>query len=92
MCSGNAGGSRHRRTEDKIVDAVIETGWKGDSIGPLESARQGSAIDREEVTMATRKIGRDASTGEFIPVKDAINRPRTTTVETIKTPPPKKGK
>jgi hypothetical protein len=40
--------------------------------------------------MATRKIGRDASTGEFIPVKDAQRRPSTTTVETIKTPPPKK--
>ena len=35
-----------------------------------------------------RKIGRDAKTGEFIPVKDAQKRPTTTTVETIK--PPKK--
>jgi hypothetical protein len=30
------------------------------------------------------KIGRDAITGEFIPVKVAIRRPTTTTVETIK--------
>jgi hypothetical protein len=40
--------------------------------------------------MAIRKIGRDARTGEFIPVKDAVRRPSTTTVETIKVPPTKK--
>jgi hypothetical protein len=33
-----------------------------------------------------RKIGRDAKTGEFIPVKEAQRRPNTTTVETIKPP------
>jgi hypothetical protein len=31
-----------------------------------------------------REIGRDAKTGEFIPVKVAQRRPSTTTVETIK--------
>jgi hypothetical protein len=31
-----------------------------------------------------RKIGRDAKTGEFIPVKEAERRPKTTVVETIK--------
>jgi hypothetical protein len=36
------------------------------------------------------KIGRDAKTGEFIPVKEAERRPKTTVVETIKTPPKKK--
>jgi hypothetical protein len=35
-----------------------------------------------------RKIGRDAETGEFIPVKEAQHRKRTATVET--TPDPKK--
>ena len=35
-----------------------------------------------------QKIGRDAGTGQFIPVKEAERRPRTTVVETIK--PPKK--
>ena len=30
------------------------------------------------------KIGRDASTGKFIPVKVAEKRPKTTVVETIK--------
>lgn len=35
---------------------------------------------------ATRKIGRDAKTGEFISVAEAIRRPSTTVVETIKTP------
>lgn len=31
-----------------------------------------------------RKIGRDAKTGQFIPVKVARRRPSTTVVETIK--------
>jgi hypothetical protein len=42
-----------------------------------------------------RKIGRDAKTGEFIPVKEANKRPNTTTVETIPSPkkaPPKDKK
>lgn len=32
---------------------------------------------------ATRKIGRDAKSGEFIPVREAQRRPSTTVVETI---------
>jgi len=39
-----------------------------------------------------RKIGRDAGTGQFIPVKTAERRPRTTVVETIKPKPPRKSK
>jgi len=40
-----------------------------------------------------RKIGRDAITGKYIPVKEAQRRPRTTVVETVKTKPkPKKRK
>jgi hypothetical protein len=39
---------------------------------------------------STHKIGRDASTGKFIPVKDAQKDPKHTTVETIKNPPKKK--
>jgi hypothetical protein len=35
--------------------------------------------------MATRKIGRDAKNGQFIPVKEAQDRKSTATVETIKT-------
>lgn len=42
--------------------------------------------------MGSRKIGRDAKTGEFIPVKEAERRPSTRVVETIKTPPKPKGK
>ena len=38
-----------------------------------------------------RKIGRDAKTGQYIPVKEANKRPNTTVVETVK-PPKKKGK
>jgi hypothetical protein len=59
-------------------------------IGCAALARQASGTGRKEVPMATRKIGRDAETGEFIPVKEAQRRPRTTTVETIKTPKKKK--
>jgi len=36
------------------------------------------------------KIGRDAKTGEYIPVKEAERRPGTTVVETIKPAPKKK--
>jgi hypothetical protein len=41
----------------------------------------------------TREIGRDAGTGEFIPVEEARRRPKTTVVETIPIPKPapKKG-
>lgn len=35
-------------------------------------------------TTTTTKIGRDAKSGQFIPVKEAIKRPATTVVETIK--------
>lgn len=42
--------------------------------------------------MPNRKIGRDAESGQFIPVREAERRPKTTTVETIKTPPPSKKK
>ncbi len=38
-----------------------------------------------EKRASTRKIGRDASTGKFIPVKQAERRKSTTVVETIKT-------
>ena len=43
--------------------------------------------------MTKVKIGRDASSGQFIPVKEAQRRPKTTVVETIKRPTsPRKGK
>lgn len=35
----------------------------------------------------TFKVGRDAGTGKFIPVKTAQNRPSTAVVETIRVPP-----
>jgi len=40
----------------------------------------------------TRKIGREAGTGHFIPVKEAVRRPSTTVVETIKYPTTSKRK
>lgn len=38
----------------------------------------------------TIRVGRDAKTGEFIPVDDARRRPTTTTVETIRIPSKKR--
>lgn len=38
------------------------------------------------MTDKTRKIGRDARTGQYIPVEVAKRRPSTTVVETIKKP------
>ncbi|GJL67271.1 MAG: hypothetical protein NPIRA05_22420 [Nitrospirales bacterium] len=35
--------------------------------------------------MATKKVGRDAGSGKFIPVKEAERRKKTAVVETIKT-------
>lgn len=43
-------------------------------------------------TTASQKIGRDASTGQFIPVEQAKKRPSTTIIETIKRPAPPKPK
>lgn len=42
--------------------------------------------------MATKKIGRDAETGQFKPVNDAQRDKKGSVVETIKTPPPKPNK
>lgn len=39
----------------------------------------------------SHKIGRDAKTGEFIPVKEAQRRPNTTVVETIRHTPKSPG-
>ena len=39
--------------------------------------------------VTTTKIGRDARTGQFIPVKEAQRRPSTTVVETLKKCPKK---
>ncbi|HEY9545022.1 MAG TPA: hypothetical protein VIR56_03380 [Solimonas sp.] len=41
--------------------------------------------------MTKRKIGRDAETGLFIPVKEAERRKSTAVVETINVPKPKKN-
>lgn len=40
----------------------------------------------------TFKIGRDAKTGEFIPVNEAKKKPNTTVIETIKIKSPKRKK
>jgi hypothetical protein len=46
--------------------------------------------DHNMAKQEQHKIGRDAKTGEYIPVKEAERRPATTVVETIKTPTTKK--
>jgi len=40
----------------------------------------------------TQKIGRDAGSGKFIPVKQAVSHRKTAVVETIKRTPPRKSK
>ncbi|WP_257212999.1 hypothetical protein [Maribacter sp. 4U21] len=40
----------------------------------------------------TSKRGRDAKTGQFVPIKVANRRPSTTVIETIKVGPTKKRK
>lgn len=40
----------------------------------------------------TRKVGRSAITGRFVPVSTARRKPRTHVVETVKNPKPRKGK
>jgi hypothetical protein len=45
-----------------------------------------------EQEMPTRKIGRDAGTGKFKPVREAQRDKPGSVVETIKIPPKKKGK
>ena len=41
--------------------------------------------------MVTRKIGRDAGTGQFMPVKDAQKDKKGAVVETIRVPPKPTG-
>jgi hypothetical protein len=48
---------------------------------------------RKEVMCMTKfKIGREAKSGQFIPVHEAKSRPNTTVVETIKIPTQPKRK
>ena len=42
--------------------------------------------------MPERKIGRDAGTGRFIPVKEAERKSKTSVVETVKIPSKKEKK
>jgi hypothetical protein len=51
----------------------------------IVSRRRVDAIMTTRKDGNTRKIGRDASTGKFIPVKEALKRPKTTVIEVIKT-------
>jgi len=37
-----------------------------------------------------RKVARDAGSGEFVPMKEAKRRPKTTVVETVRVPKKKK--
>jgi len=55
-------------------------------MSPLKQG-DGTYVEKGGETMAkskTRKIGRDAETGRFIPVDKAKRHPKTTVVETIK--------
>ena len=37
-----------------------------------------------------RKVGRDSGSGQFVPIKETVKHPRTTEVEKIRYPAPKK--
>jgi hypothetical protein len=56
------------------------------SLSMVQAENSGSRPKKGGDVMGTRKIGRDAGNGQFIPVKVAQNRPKTTVIETIKTP------
>lgn len=47
---------------------------------------------RIKVMPKIKKIGRDAITGRFIPINEAIKHPKTTVVETVKVGHAQKGK
>ena len=51
-------------------------------------------VGQPRTIMVTKKIGRDAETGKFMPVAEAQKNKKTAVVETIKvkTPPPQKKK
>lgn len=53
----------------------------------FSTARRGTTV--EDLSMSTKKIGRDAETGKFKPVKDAQKDKKGSVVETIKVPPKK---
>lgn len=57
-------------------------------MGRLGGADQPLVAKRRNPMAKGTKIGRDAGSGQFIPVKVAQNRPKTAIVETIR--PPKK--
>jgi len=44
------------------------------------------------ITMKTiiRKVGRDSGNGQFVPIRETVKHPRTTEVEKIRYPAPKK--
>jgi ribosomal protein L19E len=52
-----------------------------------QTLKFGSFLHQGERRMATKKIGRDAGTGKFKPVKEAQRDKQGSVVETIKTPP-----
>jgi len=69
----------------KSTSAKVSTRWFANHFPDLARLKPaGCCPGKEVIFMSNRKIGRDAKTGEFIPVKEALRRPSTTTVETIK--------
>ncbi len=58
------------------------TGSRSEGVQPQRCAKGGKQMAKQQ--QPSHKIGRDAKTGEFIPVKEAERRPSTTVVETIK--------
>lgn len=69
--------------------------WQPNGVSKKQGSQEPIGLHFKGIIMANKstKIGRDARTGEFIPVKEALRRPSTTVIETIKrSPPPQKSK
>lgn len=57
----------------------------GDRLG--KRAKETRMRNNTQRNQQNQKIGRDAKSGQFIPVREAQRRPSTTTVETMKRKP-----
>src|SRR6266536_69588 len=73
-----------------IAKTAAQARWSsGSASGSKTQSRAAGTSSRKEV-IPMGKRGRDAKTGQFIPVKEAERRPSTTVIETVKSPKKKK--
>ena len=73
------------------IEKSNSSSWQKNSVCPKPAkSKNREVIDMKQSKTVTIKVGRDAKTGRFIPVKAAKKRKTTTVVETIKRPVKKK--